>query len=274
MDLEATRTKFKKTGKKVLPAKSFEEIVRANRDVLKESVFLSNLFQILQPHVNNIKKIRCLAIGNFREDFPATYQFALLLEIIDYIKSEDDRDVLISLYDPIFTKEEIQYLKSLGSRWLIEEEFLESDARDYESVLYFLPHAPLDLTENILSSQRPHLWLANNMISHTDRYTKAKLCEKYPNLGKLVHYLQPNTALEGKKLHDVDDFETFIPKRKRKNRNNSSKLKVKLPEIDYNSIATKFKSCQILTDFDEGKYLKEKPWINSFSDLTLHAIEY
>lgn len=131
-------------------------------------------------------------------------------------KSEDERDVVVSLYDPIFTKEEIQYLKSLGSEWLIEEEFSENDAIDYESVLYFLPHAPLDLTENILSSQRPHLWLANNMISHTDRYTKAKLCENYPNLGKLVHYLQTNAPPEVKKAHDVDGFATFIPKRKRK----------------------------------------------------------
>ncbi|AJV49162.1 Ber1p [Saccharomyces cerevisiae YJM451] len=274
MDFKARGTKFKKTGKKVVPAKAFEEIVQTNRDVLKKSAFLSDLLENLQPHLNNIKKIRCVAIGNFKEDFPATYQFALLLEIIDYIKSEDERDVVVSLYDPIFTKEEIQYLKSLGSKWLIEEEFSENDAIDYESVLYFLPHAPLDLTENILSSQRPHLWLANNMISHTDRYTKAKLCENYPNLGKLVHYLQTNAPPEVKKAHDVDGFATFIPKRKRKNRNNSSKLKVTPSDIDYDSIAPKFKSCQILTDFDEGKYLKEKPWINSFSDLTLHAIEY
>ncbi|CAI4035308.1 hypothetical protein SMKI_12G4590 [Saccharomyces mikatae IFO 1815] len=274
MDLEETVTKFKKTGKKSVSSRPFEEIVQINREILKESVFLSDLFQNLQPHLNNIKKIRCVAIGNFKNDFPATYQFALLLEIVNYIESENARDIHISIYDPIFTQEEIQYLKSLGSKWVMEEEFSANNASDYESVLYFLPHAPLNLTESILSSQRPHLWLANNIILHTDRYTKAVLCEKYPHLGKLVHYLEPNIALEAKKHDDADDFTTFIPKRKRKYKNNSSRLRVKLPEIDYDTIATKFTSCQILTDFDGGKYLKEEPWINSFSDLTLHAIGY
>lgn len=274
MNLEKNSARFKKTGKKSASDKSFEEIVQSDRDVLKKSEFLSDLFQNLQPYLNDIKKVRCVAIGNFREDFPATYQFALLLEIIDHINSENQRDIIVSLYDPVFTKEETIYLETLGEKWIIEENFSESNASDYGSVLYFLPHAPLDLTENILSSESPHLWLANNMLSHTDRYTKAQLYEKYPHLGKLVHYLQPNIAPETKKQDSMDDFTTFVPKRKRKNRNNSSKLKVKLPELDYDSIATKFKSCKILTDFDRGKYLKEKPWINSFSDLTLHAVEY
>ncbi|KOG98081.1 Ber1p [Saccharomyces eubayanus] len=274
MDLENKSARFKKTGKKIASDKSFEEVVQSDRDVLKKSKFLSDLFQSLQPYINDIKKVRCVAIGNFKEDFPATYQFALLLEIIDHIHSENSRDIVVSLYDPVFTKEETIYLKTLGERWVIEENFLESNTSNYGSVLYFLPHAPLDLTENILSSECPHLWLANNIVSHTDRYTKAQLYEKYPRLGKLVHYLQPSITPETKKQDSMDDFTTFVPKRKRKNRNNSSKLKVKLPELDYESIATKFTSCRILTDFDGGKYLKEQPWINSFSDLTLHVVEY
>ncbi|EJT41434.1 BER1-like protein [Saccharomyces kudriavzevii IFO 1802] len=274
MDIEETRTQFKKTGKKAVPAASFEQNVQANRDFLKKSEFLSDLLENLQPHLNNIKKVRCVAIGNFQEDFPATFQFALLLEIIDHINNETSRDILISLYDPIFTENEMHYLESLGDKWVIQENFSEINTGDYKSVLYFLPHAPLDLTERILASECPHLWLANNMISHTDRYTKAKLFEKYPHLGKLVHYLQPNLVAETKKQDGADDFTAFVPKRKRKNKNNSTKLKVKIPDIDYGSIATKFTSCKILTDFDEGKYLKERPWINSFSDLTLHAIGY
>ncbi|EJS42624.1 YLR412W [Saccharomyces arboricola H-6] len=274
MDLEGTGTKFKKIGKKSVPAKPFEDTVQANRAVLKKSEFLSDLFRSLQPHINEIKKIRCVAIGNFGGDFPATYQFALLLEIIDRIENENSKDIVISIYDPVFTNFEIQYLESLGNRWVIEENLSENNTSDYESVLYFLPHAPLDLTENILLSEYPHFWLANNVVTHTDRYTKAKLCEKYPHLGKLVHYLQPDITAEVKKKDSTDDFTAFVPKRKRKNRNNSSKLKVKLSDIDYGSIATKFTSCRILTDFDDGKHLKEKPWVNSFSDLTLHAIGY
>lgn len=261
-------TKQPKTLKKIRP---FEEILQSYREIIRESDMFISLQQELTKYRNEIYNIRCLAIGSFSDDFPAKYQLALLLELIKFL-TEEDKTIRVSVYDPIFTETDLKYIKTHQPTWKTTE-IVDKKTFSPESTLFFLPHAPLDLTEFILKDEEPRIYLANNIVQHTDRYTKFQLYEKYPLLSKLMHVLEASKKEEPKKDKDSsasDGFTTFVSK---KNRKQKSKYKFVEKTIDYESISSSFTKCTIKTTFDDGKQLKDKPWVNSFSDLTLHVIE-
>lgn len=251
--------------------KTFDEYLTCNRDDVKGSEMFKELCEKLEPDRLKIKKIRCLAIGSFTQDFPARYQMALLLELKDFFnegrKAEDK--IQISIYDPVFTDDDKSYIKKMGQNWSIDE-VVTRDEQDPAATLFFLPHAPLDLTEYILREETPIYWLANNIIQHTDRYTKQKLHDMYPTISKLLHYYDSNKDVTSEK-HINDGFSKVTSKRRR--RGKADKFKFEEPPIDYSSVETYFSECEIITDFNNGELLKNQPWINSFSDLTYHYIE-
>lgn len=247
--------------------KTFDEQIADYRNVIKESLMLQKLVEQIEDLKNSFKIIRCLAIGGFTDDFPARYQLALLLELYDVLLNEESK-ILVSIYDPVFTDEDKAFISNMGDSWSIEETITYSE-ENVDSILYFLPHAPLDLTEDILINEKPKYWLANNIIQHVDRYTKLQLHEKYPLISKLVHVLEARNPVYKKQENNQDGFSTFVSKKKRRN----NKFKLQEVEIDYDNTVSYFNTCKILTDFDSGDLLKDKPWINAFSDLTLHLIE-
>lgn len=271
-------TTTKKNRNKLKPV-DFSSKLNECRYIIKDSLMFQDLKTQLHSISGSIKAIRCLAIGSFTEDFPARYQLALLLEIIDYFECTSGiSSLLVSIYDPLFTSQDEDFIKKNGSFWSIDEtlppEHFESD-----STLFFLPHAPLDLTESVIVKERPKYFLANNIIQHTDRYTALQLNRKYPILSKLINVLDSSqngtgkaNNINGENLYKDDGFTTKVSKKKnRRNRNNNYIFEE--PCIDYSLIDSYFHDCKILTNFNNGQHLKDKPWINSFSDLTFHIIE-
>lgn len=232
--------------------RSFEDRLEGCRSVVRGSAMFRELSEKLVPFAGEIDGIRCLALGSFHEDVPARYQLALLLELEELIGG-----VSVSLYDPAFTADDIGYLQKRG--------YIVSENEGFRpGILHFLPHAPLDLTEQVLRTEQPRLLLANNIVQHTDRYTKARLHEKYPTVSKLLHVLvasAPDSAQAN------DQFTTFVSKKKRRN-----KKVFKEPVIDYDSVKSYFTNCSIVTDFQGGALLRDQPWNNSFSDLAFHHI--
>lgn len=246
----------------------FQKRLDECRDVVRNSSMFGELRQVLVEYADTIDKIRCLALGSFHEDLPARYQLALLLEIENVVKCDNVKKVAVSLFDPAFTIEDMNFIQKRGSSWTVEESLNEDfKCADTKQVLYFLPHAPLDLTELVLIREKPSLFLANNIVAHTDRYTKARLHEKYPVLGKLLHVLDAKKQVSV--TEDDDQFKTFISKKKKR----KNKYVFREPVIDYDSVESYFDRCSMITTFQGGSLLKEKPWINSFSDLTFHLIE-
>lgn len=249
----------------------FQDGLTTCRKVVKESAMFEELCQALRPHRSLVEKVRCLAIGSFHDEFPARYQLALLLELIDFIEDEKQRTIEVSVYDPVFTSDDLNFISDMGPNWMCSKEAPSwIGVGNSNQVLFFLPHAPLDLTEEILKTEKPELWLANNVIAHTDRYTKLQLHEKYPVISKLLNVLESSLKNDPiAKLPDDEEFKTFVSKKK-KRRNRKVFIE---PKIDYDSVDSHFETCKILTSFNNGLLLKEQPWINSFSDLTLHHIE-
>jgi hypothetical protein len=211
----------------------------------------SQLYKEIQRSFANIKlvKIRCVALGSPCQDEPALYQLALLKAIAEEYNITSGH---ISIYDPVFSSLDNQLFNNLGYR--VEEAF---DALDNDSCLYFLPHAPLDLTNAVLR-QQPKFFLSNNVLSHTQRVLKSDLHEKYPLLSKLVHTLEKNTE------HVVDDFQPIV---KRKNRRQKNKFRE--PKIDYTAIESYFSEPTVVS----FKEIEQGPWLNSFTDLAFHVIK-
>ncbi|CUS20231.1 LAQU0S01e01970g1_1 [Lachancea quebecensis] len=242
---------------------TFEGQLLKHRETVRSSEMFKNLKKHLEPHRKDISRVRCLAIGSFHEEFAALYQLGLLLETCDYLASSEDKPIRVSIYDPVFTKSDQEFIKNAGSNWSIDEE-TPWESSEAQSVLYFLPHAPLDLSERVMTLDRPYLWLANHIVKHTDRYTKLQLFDKYPVLSKLL-----NSVTDVKESVPGSDFQPFVSRKNRRR----NKMRVQERVIDYTSVPAHFSKCSILTDFGNGKMLADQPWVNSFSDLTLHIIE-
>ncbi|AGO12436.1 AaceriAER084Wp [[Ashbya] aceris (nom. inval.)] len=244
-------------------ALDFQQSLQRCRGGVQDSDMLADLKRQLEPHREGLTRIRCLALGKFHDEAPARWQLALLLELVDYLGP----GVQCSVYDPAFTAEELAFVEQLGEQWSVDEQSPWSTELS-DQVLFFLPHAPLSLSESVVEAEQPRLWLANQLVQHTDRYTKAQLFEKYPLISKLVSYLDSGSKAG---TASNDGFSTFVPKRSRRQRRNKAVFTE--PNIDYGSVRSYFTGCAVLTDFCGGELLRDKPWLNAFSDLALHRIE-
>lgn len=244
--------------------KHFEELLNESRTIIKHSSMFNNLNQALEPYVGKIDRVRCLAIGSFHEDVPSRYQLALLLELLDFLQFKDNSPLLCSIYDPVFTQKDKLFIEKMGLTWTVDEKprwNLDTSC----NTLFFLPHAPLDLTEMVILAEHPRLWLANHLIYHTDRYGVLDLNEKYPMISKLVNFLNRTANLADP---SYNEFKVYNSKKMRKR----NRLKYQDVNIDYDSIDSYFENCSMLTDFQNGRLLKNEAWENSFSDLALHLI--
>ncbi|KAB0802350.1 hypothetical protein PPYR_04536 [Photinus pyralis] len=103
---------------------------------------LRESFQII--NIIKIKEIVCFGLGRIGECMIARYQLALLLLIKDLYNAK------VVAYDPIFTDNDSEILKSLGISVLhgnIEGKYKLSEK---SATLFYLPHCPKQLTNNLL----------------------------------------------------------------------------------------------------------------------------
>jgi hypothetical protein len=195
-------------------------------------------------------QIRCLALGSPSQSNNALYQLAYLQELAKVLEVSH-----ISVCDPVFSDMDVFLFQKL--KYPVELHF---DNTSPEETLYFMPHAPLELTNVILINEKPHHILANNIISHTDRFTKLKLHETYPIIALLVKL----TESESNNGPNDDGFSK--PKKRR------NKLTYTEPKIDYdfNHLDCYFDKVEIVP-FKQN-FNKSDPWGTSFSDLAYHVI--
>ncbi|KAL6451116.1 BER1 SRR1-like protein BER1 [Candida maltosa Xu316] len=206
------------------------------REVIRNSKLFENIKTSLASEVSTI---RCLALGSPSESKNAKYQLALLLELQSLFKAN------VSIYDPIFNDQDKEILKD----FTIEEKF----TGDSSQTLYFLPHASLELTEEILNTYKPKYFLANDIIAHTDRLTKKKLADTFPTISILVHLLGDNEKSN-------DGFTPVVA---------VSRKKFKEPVIEYNIDSVYFDKVKIYRYVQNSK---TDPWGTAFTDLAYHYI--
>lgn len=218
-------------------------------NVIAESALFTETMHELEAC--SITHVRCLALGSPSDSNAALYQLAFLMVVCDHFKIPPKN---VSLYDPVFNELDNKFLASLEVGISEEDPFIGFTA------LYFLPHASLELTEQVLDESKPLWLLGNDIITHTDRLTKKKLHDTYRTISLLTKLLEPSAVVQ----KENDDFISVSSKRKKKS---NKKAVFKEPEIDYD-----YNKCY----FDKVvlKRMKETQgvWANSFTDLAFHLI--
>ena len=213
-------------------------LVKLHSELL-ESTILNETLSLIKQY--GFTRIRCLALGSPSESKNAMYQLAYLKEVVDVLAIHD-----VSLYDPVFNIVDKELFRVMD--YAVEEIYTPTDQL---KTLYFLPHAPLELTEVLLNQENPLFLLANDLVSHTDRLTKLKLHQTYKTISLLVHLQQ-----------DVGIVSDFIPVSKKKR---NKKIVYQEPEIVYDLLENYFEKIKISRFQVDG-------WDNSFSDLAFHVI--
>lgn len=227
--------------------------------ILKESELYEEIKKSLQGVT--FTKIRCLALGSPSQEQAALYQFALLQLIIEDFEIKNTE---VSLYDPVFNELDNLFITSFDYK--VKEEY-NLNGTDTEYILYFLPHAPLSLTNIVISKESPKLLLANNIVTHTDRLTKQELFNNYPLISKFVNITENDNAEETKETasQENNEFQTVIPKKKNNRRQKGRFVEKK---IDHSTVESYFDKIQLRS----FKSYEEGPWMNAFTDIALHRV--
>ena len=104
---------------------------------------------------NIISKIICLGLGNFTSSKEGEYQLVFLKCLVKILGLEDSltrKSVLV--FDPVHTKCEESIIQELGFECAAKANNLEGKYslkdEDYSGTLFYLPHCPKQLTNNIL----------------------------------------------------------------------------------------------------------------------------
>lgn len=254
---------------------------------IKSSDLYTHTIALLRPL--EFTFIRCLALGSVTLEFQALYQFAYLRLIVEEFSIPREK---VSLYDPAFTADDTYFLEEeLHYKVEQSDQFNENHNQDTPT-LYYMPHAPRTLTEEVLRLETPTILLANDFSVTSGTLTKAKFFEGFPVLATLVH-VWDNQQQERKSIMEDDskdrkkvassesvssegckplqthaESDGFMPVVNRKRRTRSKKNVFVEPEIEYDILLMYFENVGIVR-------IKSDPdaaWRDSFSDLALNTV--
>lgn len=220
--------------------------------IVSSSKLFQETVQILEKYlIKSVPVIRCLALGSPSESNAALYQLAYLNELVQYFKTAQ-----VTLFDPVFNDKDENIFKRYN--YNVETSF---EPPSNHQVLYFLPHADLRMTEDLFKTDKPKWLLSNDIIAHTDRYTKRKLFDEYRMIS-LVKNLLENGDLQSLTAQS-GEFQVVASKKSRRNK----KSVFVEPEIEYDYSEVYFREVKA------RKLLEvEGSWGNAFSDLAFHLV--
>lgn len=212
------------------------------RAAVAASALLQETLALLEALGGAPRHMRCLALGSPTESAAALYQLMLLDELRKGCLVDCGE---VSVYDPVFSEADRRLLVQLG--------FSVTEATPAphvpEATLYFMPHADLRLTEEVLSSCRPRWLLGNHIDAHADRIPRQRLYREHRLVALLKH------AAEHAHGARPDGFVTV-----------RSRRALKPPPVAYDYEGVYFLRVDVCQMASEG------PWGNAFLDLALHHI--
>lgn len=222
----------------------------------KECLQDSSFYKLIHGSLAHapFKHVRCLALGSPTDEFQALYQLALLHLLIEDYKISPEN---VSFHDPAFTQDDVEYL-SHAHGYLVEK----SCDWDSGATLYYMPHSPRSLTEEVMNDKNVCWILGNDLTVTMGTLSAVKFLQECPTLATAVHINekdQPRKAPE-------DGF-TPVIKKKRKGRAN--KMVYVETELNYKEDSVYFEKV-IITPL---KCPKDSPWRLSFSDLAFNELQ-
>lgn len=190
--------KKRKNKAKVEPPPLITLVEQAREELAKDD-WNSGCQQILREHltVHSLFPVQvlCLGLGSPSSSPNSRFQLGFLLEIC---KSMHIEHANVSVYDPVFSKEDSALFEELGMRLLSENK----EGRyplDTPTILW-MPHCDLDLYENVLRAnwsraQLPYVILISNCLrDYVDSNPRHKLETRAPCL------LRVDKAMESRLL--------------------------------------------------------------------------
>ncbi|CAN6625196.1 hypothetical protein TRVA0_010S01244 [Trichomonascus vanleenenianus] len=161
--------------------------LKDKKDTMEKSKFLQELRKNMKElgiEKGEIKTIRCLALGSPIDtacSSAAMYQLALLQLIQSDLEVKKDN---ISVYDPVFEPMDLELFQKLG--YAISETDPEDIINDhYKNCLFYMPHAPTSLTNEILANREIKMIIGNNIPEFDTRINDEK-AKEYPFLKEAI----------------------------------------------------------------------------------------
>jgi len=132
---------------------------------------------------NQLIDIICYGLGSFLSCNMAASQLMFLLALKDFLNVNN-----VSVYDPVFSKSEIEYLEKVGLNVLSINE--EGKRTIVNKTLFFMPHCDLPLYNNLLWANwnivnLSKLLIIGNTLSDYDLYPISNL----KKLASYVHFV-------------------------------------------------------------------------------------
>lgn len=177
------------------------------KEEIKSSDVLSSALASLREGIKllndpEIAEIYCLGLGHIGERIVPRYQLSLLLCI------KDVYNVRVLVHDPIFYTQEKEILKKLGLTVLEENQEGKYKSNSDSATLFFLPHCPKQLTNNLLWSNwnlkiKNCIIIANSFNTIVEENTKDSLVKSCNYLTNILTYTVELPIINTFKYYDV-----------------------------------------------------------------------
>ena len=169
---------------------------------MRATKFLEDLTESLIPLQTSYKHILCLGIGRVGLCQIALHQLCLLLELKDALRIST-----VSIYDPVFTKQEKDILTSLGLQVL--EENLQGKHEVNEVTLAYFPHCPHELTDSFIGVNwsveklQKIVLLCNSFERFTTSEPTRVIEERTPFIARITDYTDIKEVKNSYRFQDV-----------------------------------------------------------------------
>nr|CAG4641272.1 EOG090X0FII [Eulimnadia texana] len=160
----------------IFDSQGFLRKIKRCQDELVSSDFLRDFWDSFgQPIDRQILTIICYALGNFSECKISQYQLGLLIILQETLKAQ------VEIFDPVFSEKEKDILQNLNFK--VIEVNTEGKHKVEQLTLFYLPHSPKELVNNILFANWQKELLANcvfvsNSFDNIFLKTPAKILDK------------------------------------------------------------------------------------------------
>ena len=120
------------------------QLQQAEADLL-QSEYLRECLEKLEPVLVGVQDIICLGLGNFLDCTIARYQLAF----IRCVRNKANLTAKGQFFDPVFTPSEVDTLQHALGETVLQEN-LEGKYSVERKTLFFLPHCPKQIVNNLL----------------------------------------------------------------------------------------------------------------------------
>ncbi|RDB24040.1 SRR1-like protein [Hypsizygus marmoreus] len=194
-DFKPANSRKKRRNRNTKDRPSFLAVIQRLREELGQGDWLTQCQQLLVESLGKAflssPDVLCLGLGSPTSSLNARVQLAFLLEICDHLNIDRAR---VSVYDPVFTDEDLSLFTELQVQILTENKNAEYPV--LRPTICFMPHCDMELYENILkanwsSEQLSNLlFVANRLADYIDSNPTHKLQSRVPCILHLAPSLQ------------------------------------------------------------------------------------